>query len=254
MKDPRLELAPGFGKCGECPLKESATYDLCFSCARQTITSLADVEDRCMVCDRPFNKGEDFCRNWLCQAGAERFFRWNYAVALREGPLERAFARYKFEGKAGWATIFARILIGALEAEEGFRGFNRILASPTFVTPGRFDHTRLVIDEAARVASPASGWPFELDAEATIVKTAETPQLSRIRGLGNRIAAAQGPLRNSLLVRHPERIRGQHVLVYDDTFTDGSTLNEVARALRIQGQAETVCGITLCRQPWTRQP
>jgi len=207
-----------------------------------------------MVCDRPFNKGEDYCRNWLCQKSAERWFLWNYAVALREGPLERALSRYKFEGKTGWATIFARILVGALEAEAGFRGFNRILASPTFATPARFDHTRLVIDEAVRVAPPASRWPFELDVEPTVIKTKETPQLSRIRGLGNRIAAAQGPLRESLLVRHPERIRAQQVLVYDDTFTDGSTLNEVARALRIQGGAETVCGITLCRQPWMRPP
>jgi predicted amidophosphoribosyltransferase len=32
-------------------------------------------------------------------------------------------------------------------------------------------------------------------------------------------------------------------------FTDGLTLNEVARALRRAGAA-AVCGVTLCRQPF----
>ena len=40
-----------------------------------------------------------------------------------------------------------------------------------------------------------------------------------------------------------------NVLVYDDVFTDGLTLNEVARALRRVG-ANAVCGVTLCRQPY----
>jgi len=38
--------------------------------------------------------------------------------------------------------------------------------------------------------------------------------------------------------------------VYDHVYTDGRTLDEVARALRGQGHAGAVCGVTLCRQPW----
>ena len=40
------------------------------------------------------------------------------------------------------------------------------------------------------------------------------------------------------------------IVVIDDVFTDGLTLNEVARALRLQGGAERVFGVTLVRQPW----
>ena len=39
------------------------------------------------------------------------------------------------------------------------------------------------------------------------------------------------------------------VIVFDDTFTTGLTLREVALALRGAG-AEEVCGVTLMRQPW----
>ncbi len=39
-------------------------------------------------------------------------------------------------------------------------------------------------------------------------------------------------------------------VVYDDVFTDGFTLNEVARCLKNKGNANEVCGVTLARQPW----
>lgn len=40
-------------------------------------------------------------------------------------------------------------------------------------------------------------------------------------------------------------------LVYDDVFTDGLTLREIARKLRDAG-ATRVCGVTLCRQEYRR--
>ena len=61
---------------------------------------------------------------------------------------------------------------------------------------------------------------------------------------------AEGPLRQALLVTRD--VRGLNVLVYDDVFTDGLTLDEVARALRHAG-ANAVCGVTLCRQPFRGQ-
>jgi predicted amidophosphoribosyltransferase len=57
-------------------------------------------------------------------------------------------------------------------------------------------------------------------------------------------------LRAALRVTDPARTRSKNVLVYDDIFTDGRTLDEVARALQQHGHARTVCGVTLCRQPW----
>jgi predicted amidophosphoribosyltransferase len=63
---------------------------------------------------------------------------------------------------------------------------------------------------------------------------------------------AEGPPRDALRVTRPQEIRGRRMLVYDDVFTDGLTLNEVATALRHDGAAE-VCGISLCRQPYRSQ-
>ncbi len=72
-------------------------------------------------------------------------------------------------------------------------------------------------------------------------------------GYQDRRCIAEGPLRDALKVTRAKDLQGKHVLVYDDVFTDGLTLNEVARALRRAG-ADDVCGVTLCRQPYGGQP
>ncbi|HBV94617.1 MAG TPA: hypothetical protein DEG26_07970 [Chloroflexi bacterium] len=66
-----------------------------------------------------------------------------------------------------------------------------------------------------------------------------------------RLAAER--LRPALRVPDPRRTAGKRLLVVDDVFTDGRTLDEVARALRLQGGATEVCGLALCRQPWREQ-
>jgi|GEM_PF-1912861 len=48
----------------------------------------------------------------------------------------------------------------------------------------------------------------------------------------------------------PVQVIGRRFLVFDDVFTDGSTLREIARALLVAG-AEQVGGLVLARQPWS---
>ena len=45
------------------------------------------------------------------------------------------------------------------------------------------------------------------------------------------------------------RVKGKRVLVFDDVFTEGFTIREVARALRAAGAVE-VSEVVLARQPY----
>jgi predicted amidophosphoribosyltransferase len=129
--------------------------------------------------------------------------------------------------------------------------FDLITASPTFVgRSGReFDHTRSMLVEAARHVPCGRGWPFDTSPVPTIVKTRPTPRLAWLDHRERR-RVAEEQLRPALDVPDRSRTTGRRILVVDDVFTDGRTLDEVARALRLQGGAREVCGITLCRQPW----
>ena len=201
-----------------------------------------------MVCDRPYAPDETTCGNPLCNR-SDRWFSWNFAISMRTGQLKAAINRYKYDERWGWALIFGRVVAGFLEEQGGlFREFDVITASPTYVGPdGRsFDHTRMVLERAAAEVPPGTVWPFDITGQPLIVKTGPTPPMVG-NGYQERRRIAEGPLRDALGVTRD--VRGQRALVYDDVFTDGLTLNEAGRALRLAGATE-VCGVTLCRQPY----
>ena len=50
----------------------------------------------------------------------------------------------------------------------------------------------------------------------------------------------------------PDLVRGKRILVYDDVYTEGLTLREVARSLRDAGAIE-VSEIVLAREPYGGQ-
>jgi ComF family protein len=53
-------------------------------------------------------------------------------------------------------------------------------------------------------------------------------------------------IKNAFGVTQPERIEGQHVLLVDDVYTTGATINECARVLKAAG-ATSVIAFTLAR-------
>jgi predicted amidophosphoribosyltransferase len=246
--DRRLEGVPGFGLCGQCAYSRTGPFDLCSACARRTLAALADRSRRCRICDLAYEAGESWCRNQLCRT--KRQFEWNRAIAMHSGELQIALRRYKYQGMYGWKMVFGRVLLGLLEENrELFAPFDLIISSPTYVSHRGRDHTRDVICEAAREARESDSWPFECDAPI-ISKTSATTPMAR-KTVQERRQIAEAELRPALRVTDPQRTAGRQILVYDDVFTEGATLNEVARALREQGGARRVCGVSLCRQPWS---
>jgi predicted amidophosphoribosyltransferase len=242
----------GFGRCRLCPYLQTGTPAICFACARKSMETLKAKGERCPVCDLPFKNGTLACGSPICGWG-DRYFEWNHAAAIRSGVLERVVNAYKYENQRAWAIIFARVLVGFLSDErQVFSDFGLIVASPTFVGPGGrdWDHTRTVLLEASELAD--TEWPFDTAEPAAIVKTAPTERMVG-KNWKQRREIAIGPLRDALRVPNPAQTAGKAILVYDGIFTDGQTLNEVARCLILEGGATRVCGVTLMRQPFGRQ-
>ena len=106
-----------------------------------------------------------------------------------------------------------------------------------------------MLEQAAAEAPPGHNWPFDLEDPPAIMKTGSTHSLTGKR-YQQRRSISEEQLRAVLQVPDVSRTRGKRILVFDDFFTDGWTLNEVARALRQKGGASAVCGVTLCRQRW----
>lgn len=220
---------------------------------------LADPDRRCGVCDQSYAEGETACKNPVCAMG-ERWFVWNYAVAMRSRVLRQVINAYKYSnatsGHRGWAAIFGRILVGFLDATAPtFEGTDLIVASPTFIGPGSrrdWDHIRGVMVAADAEQVPAGRWPFDLTDTPAVIKNADTPAMTGLKYKARRLNA-EGAVWGALLVPDPSRTRGRRIVVLDDVFTDGLTMREVARALRLYGEAAEVRGVTLARQPYRPQ-
>jgi predicted amidophosphoribosyltransferase len=213
---------------------------------------LAPAAERCGVCDRPSVAGQKECGNFVC-GWPSRGFEWNFAIGMRSGVLERIGNRYKFDEVRAWALILGRILVGFLdENREVFEDFDLIIPSPSFTGEGaarHWDHTRELVQMANDAAN--GRWPFHLDPPAIVKES--LVQAFKGKGWAQRREIAEGELRKALRVPDPKLVRGRSVLVYDDIFTDGFTLREIARALRGAG-ARRVCGVSLMRAPFRGAP
>jgi predicted amidophosphoribosyltransferase len=172
---------------------------------------------------------------------------------MRTGEMQRAITRYKYDGKRGWKAIFGRILVGYLnEHAEEFEGYDAIIPSPTYMGEGAgrdFDHIRLIV-EAAEVEEPI-GWPFEYDLITKDARTERFATKGAVKTWRERKEIAEGALRQALRVPDRSRVAGRRILVFDDVFTEGFTIREVAKALTDAGAAE-VSEVVLARQPFRR--
>jgi predicted amidophosphoribosyltransferase len=185
----------------------------------------------------------------LC-AREDRQFSAVWAIGSHSDRLRRALHEFKVEGNRAWAPVFARLVVGYLDDHlPWFDDYQLIVAAPSYVGPGaRRDWDP--VEEIIRAAAAEDGgmWPWDHGVPAALVRTADCGRISAQRG-SDRRAFAEARLRPTLAVPEPDRIAGRRLLVLDDVFTEGSTMRELARALRLAGAIE-VAGLVLARRPW----
>ena len=250
--------APGFAECGTCPyLGTDGSIRTCYLCIVATAVHLPPLPERCEFCDQPFDPGWKKCGNRVCRMSSdERWFEWNLASAVMSGPMQQAIVRYKANDERWRATVFGRLLVGYLDRNETFFRDNVkpdvIIPTPTFTGAGAvrsWDHIATILSAATQVQADGR-WPFRAETPGIIVKTAPTARMRTLK-LDQRQSEAQTNLREALTVPDPSLTDGKTIIVFDDVFTGGWTLREVARALKTLGGAKLVYGLTLARQPWS---
>lgn len=168
---------------------------------------------------------------------------------MHKGKFRENLKLFKEQGKTGWGIIFARMLIGYLETHRNPSAVDIIIANPS--NPGR-EHIDLVFRRAAEFYS-GNRWKFDSTEDPAITKEQETTRSKIILPQGNkREKKKQAAIEHAkaLVLKHPERIAGKKVVVYDDICTTCHQLNEVAFRLKDEWDAMKVYGIVLARHPW----
>ena len=218
----------------------AGTPAICFSCASGGAT--AAPSRACSVCGEPL-LGSQPCANTVCTV-EDRWFSRIYTVSSSAEDVWTAVCRYKYDEDRDWAPVLGRILVGFLEERrEELQDYDLITTGALYVGPRArrlWDHLRLVLDAAA---AEGPEWPFVPD---LITKSGPTGQFLG-RGVETRRAIAEHSLRAALAVPDPERVAGRRVLVVDDVYSEGFSLREMARVLRLAGAVE-VAGLVFARK------
>jgi predicted amidophosphoribosyltransferase len=161
--------------------------------------------------------------------------------------LRDAIHDYKYGAHAGWARVFARLLLAWLDLHCAADPPDLIVANPTHNGGDGRGHTERVL-AVARGLDREHRWALDSLNPPALVKTTATPRSAAGDATDKRAVAVTH--RKALSIPTPHRIRGRRVLVYDDVATTGYQLDAVAGFLLDDGGAAQVRGVVLARAPW----
>lgn len=241
----RLKPRPaGFGQCQSCAYRDVGPPAICYACFREW--SRPPPTAGCRACGRP-DLELGICGNPYCNR--DRFYDRNVTISYREGVLQAKMNAYKFGGVRGWGLIFARILLGYLNTHAiHFQDYDLIVATPTYQRSKAAQNTNspgFIIRLAAKLDQ--HGWAFDAGEPTAITKTTETTAMKG-KTWPQREEIAETELRAALAIPDRGKTRNKRILAFDDLYTTGHTLNEVARCLIQRGGARQVTGLSLARQ------
>lgn len=209
--------------------------DLCTPCTR-TIEPLK--KPTCLKCVQllpPYGNNSSLCS--ACRSKRPHYDR-GFALVRYEDPIKTIFHQIKFQKKSWLLRIFSKLikdLASSIEVtnydmivpipldsrRERERGFNQALIIAQMLERTR-QKNRLQVSKTLRKKK----------------KTLPQSQLKREERLVN--------LEGAFLIKQQGLVRGKHILLVDDIFTTGSTVNECAKILKENG-AERVDFLTIAR-------
>ncbi|MCF8024084.1 MAG: ComF family protein [Desulfobacteraceae bacterium] len=216
---------------------------MCTSC----IPGYTPVEPPyCTRCGEPFKSRSD--KDHLCGdcITRKKHFSFARACAVYDGPVLKMIQAYKYSGKTVLAKPLGTMLY--LEFLRHFRpkSIDAALAVPLHekrIHRRGYNQTILMIRHWPAIAEKNSGLPkakitIETNALVRSKNTAAQTGLDRRQRIKN--------MKNAFEVKSPERVAGKKLLLVDDVYTTGSTVEECARVLDKAGAAE-VYVLTLAR-------
>ena len=234
----------GFAECTRCHYWDRGTPAICYPCADADAPAGDGQTLRleCGVCGQ--QAGPDgTCPNAVCRL-EDRWFSRLYTVSEQPEEMWSAIWHYKYEEDKRWASILARTLVGFLDDHrDELSSYDLITPCALYVGPQAnrlWDHLRLILDEAQELGP---SWPFACDVMTKVRPT------GRFLGISpeERKQIGEGELRDALKILDPERVKGRRVIVFDDVYSEGYSMREMARALRLAGASE-VAGLVLARR------
>lgn len=221
-------------KCAICGSDTASGVHLCETCAGE-IEHIR--EPFCARCSTPFHGA--ITEEFVCADCKERGQHFECAVAcyLSTGPVRDFIHGFKYQRQTYLRHALAGWLAQTLDDPRiAGRPFDALVPVPLHHVRRRereFNQAEVL----AELVAPKSGRPV-WNALRRIRSTPTQTRLDRAERMEN--------LSGAFVVRKPAQVDGRHLLLVDDVFTTGSTVEECSRVL-LKAGAASVRVITVAR-------
>lgn len=165
-----------------------------------------------------------------------------FAAFSYEGPVREAILRFKYEGMRDYAAGFAALLYGYLKTQ----GFAEVVESACCFVPvplyaekqknRGYNQAEVLAGELSRLY----GIPVCVNLLTRIKNTPQQSELTRERRIKN--------VKGAFCAEKSKDAASKVIILVDDIYTSGATLNECAGELKKAG-ARAVYAVTLARTP-----
>lgn len=215
---------PRCAACGRL-LSGGTPMRLCPACAAR----LEYVPDRaCKICARPLRQDALLCDDCEEQRPA---FRMHISCCIYDDMVRDLMLSFKFHHRPELHRLFADMLIERIRSIPGFPQPDCVVCVPMSADSLQkrgYNQSELIARRVARQL----GWHFQTDA---LQKARDTQTQSTVQ----KYQRAEN-VRGAYAVAPGISFAGQRVLVVDDVYTTGSTMNELAGLLLYRGAAEVI--------------
>jgi ComF family protein len=189
----------------------------------------------CPRCGLPYPGG----RAHLCAACLKerRYFASHRTAALYDGALKEMIHRFKYQGVFPLTQVLGDLLEPVLKAIRREHRVDVLIPVPLHIRRLRergFNQALLLVKELSK----RSGIPYQ---ERVLAKIRETPEQISLKKR-ERAKNVKGVFE----VTDQGAIKGKRVVLVDDVYTTGATVNECSRAL-LQAGAKQVAVLTVAR-------
>jgi ComF family protein len=189
----------------------------------------------CSICGIPFISSEVETHPCGACVTHRKYFTIARALGAFEGSLQEAIHRWKYEGKTYLTPFFAEWMAEGLDRYWEPGSFDLLIPVPLHTRRLRergFNQALLLVKDLSR----RTGIPYQkkiLQKKKLTIPQVNLSGVEREKGL-----------RGTFNVIEKEKLLGMSVLLVDDVYTTGATVNECSKML-LRGGAERVDVFTL---------
>lgn len=219
-----------YPKC--CPVCHKILQRQTWLICPQCLKSLPLIQGhRCMKCGKNVKEEEEYCKE--CRE-TERHFTQGRGIYFYDEIMKASILRYKYGGSRNYGDFYAAAL--CKYAEQEIRHWKPDLIIP--VPLHRKNYKERGFNQAEYLAEKVSSF-YDIPTSSSLVKKVKKTKSQKHLDAKARRENLNGVFQVS------ERVDGYRILVIDDVYTTGSTMDEIAACLKEKG-AENVYFLTVC--------